>query len=88
MDIRSNSSKIVCNLFHIIKHMSTGLYVYELRSTCPQKSVAGNLFVFHKALDPYMMGRTIEMLHISNNTLSSKLISYDINYLGTIYDMI
>ena len=29
----------VCNLFHVIKHILSGAYVYEFTSTCPPKNV-------------------------------------------------
>ena len=41
----------VCRLFQVIKHISAGLYVYELTYTCPSKQrETGKNVILHSAL--------------------------------------
>jgi len=56
--------KCVCNLFQVIKHISTDLYVYELTLIGPPKNVTGKHDILLKARIPDALPSKMNLLEI------------------------
>ena len=68
----------VCSLFQVIKHISTGLFVFKLPATCPHKKyITVTYFILHTSLcDTQHNGTISHKNHIGKQAIRAPKFSH------------